>query len=94
MNVTVEKEQNIFDIVLAKYGTLDETDRFREDNDLTFNSKLNSGQVVVVNNSGVGNERIKKAVTLQKIVYNNNQGETVPPLVGGDFNISFAKDFY
>ncbi len=94
MKVTAEDGQNIFDVVLAKFGTLEETSRFLTDNNLNFNSKLASGQELIINNSGVGDEKIKKAVTLQNIRYNNNQGETVPPLIGGDYNNDYSNDYF
>ena len=89
-----EKDQNIFDIVLSQFGTLDESFTLINDNNLTFNSKLNSGQELIINNSGVGNEKNKKNVILQKVRYNNNQGEAVPPLLGGDYSNDYSNDYF
>ncbi len=89
-----EKDQNIFDIALSQFGTLDQMFTLINDNNLTFNSKLNSGQELVINNSGIGDEKIKKLVTLQNIRYNNNQGEAVPPLTGGDYNNDYNSDYF
>jgi len=88
-----EKDQNIFDITIAEFGTLDNVIDLISANGLTFNSKLNSGQELVINNSGVGNEKIKNFVTLRNIRYNNNQGVTVPPLTGGDYNNDYSNDY-
>lgn len=89
-----EKEQNIFDVALSQFGTLDNVITLISDNNLTFNSKLNSGQELVINNSGVGNEKIKKNVTLQNVRYNNNQGASVPPLESGDYNSDYNNDYF
>jgi hypothetical protein len=89
-----QDDQNILDITLSQFGTLDHLFTLINDNGLTFNSKLSSGQELIINNSGVGNNNIKNFVILHKVSYNNNQGASVTPLDGGDFNIDFSNDFF
>lgn len=86
--------QNLFDIVLQEYGTLDEAFKFINENELTFNSKLTAGQELIINNKGVGDNNVKNFVILQKKKYTNDQGVSVPPLVAGDFNFDHNFDFY
>jgi len=90
----VENNQNIFDVALQEFGSLEETFKMLSDNNLTFNSKLQSGQELIINNAELGDNNVKNFVTLQKITYNNDQGLFVPPLVAGDFNSDFNQDFY
>jgi len=92
--MTAENNQNIFDLVLQEFGSLDHVFTMINDNDLTFNSKLKSGQKLNINNTGLGDNSVKNFVTLQKVKYNNDQGIFVPPLVAGDFNSDFNQDFY
>lgn len=92
--MTVDNNQNIFDVVLQEYGTLDNAITLITDNNLTFNSKLRANQELVINNEGVGDNNVKNFVTLQKIKYNNDQGVTVPPLDGGDYNSDYSDDYF
>lgn len=85
--------QNIFDIVIENFGTLEELFTLLNDNDLAVNAKLISGQELVINKIGVGDNNIKNFVTLQNITMNNDQGEKVPPLLSGDFNSDYSNDY-
>jgi len=89
----VNQNQNIFDIALQEFGTLDQTFTLINDNNLTFNSKLKANQELVINNEGIGDNNVKNFVTLQKIKYNNDQGVAVPPLDGGDYNNDYNSDY-
>ena len=85
--------QNIFDIVSQEFGTLEQLFTLLNDNNLAVNTKLISGQELVVNKINVGDENVKNFVTLQNITMNNDQGEKVPPLLAGDFNVDFNNDY-
>lgn len=89
----VKDNQNILDFALQEFGTLENLFTLLADNNLTVNSKLKSGQDLTVNKLNVGDEDIKNFVTLKNIIYNNNQGENQPPIIGGDFNEDFNEDF-
>ena len=85
--------QNIFDITTQNFGSLEDLFVFLVDNNLAINDRLISGQDLVINNVGVGNEDIKKFVNLRDITMNNFQGQKVPPLLGGDWNNDWNNDF-
>ena len=85
--------QNVFDIVTQEFGTLEELFTLLNDNNLAVNTKLISGQELVVNKINVGDENVKNFVTLQNITMNNDQGEKVPPLLSVDFNSDFSNDY-
>ena len=89
----VRDDQNIFDVTLEKFGSLGFTFTMINDNGLTFNSKIKSGQEIIINNNGIGDNKIKNFVTLQDVKFNNNQGVSVPPIEAGDFGNDFNLDF-
>lgn len=86
--------QNLFDIAVQEFGTLEELFTFLIDNDFSVNTKLTSGQDVIINKVNIGNEDIKNFITLQNITMNNDQGEKVPPLLSGDFSNDFSNDYF
>lgn len=90
----VQEGQNIFDIVIQEFGTLEQLFTLLIDNDLPVNAKLISGQELFVNKINLGDENIKNFVVLQNITMNNNQGEKAPPLLGGDYNDDYNNDYY
>lgn len=92
MSVVLEG-QNIFDIVTESFGTLEQLFTLLNDNNLAVNAKLISGQELIINKIGVGDNNIKNFVTLQNITMNNDQGEKVPPLLSGDFNSDYSNDY-
>ena len=61
----VNQNQNIFDIALQEFGTLDQAFTLINDNNLTFNSKLKANQELIINNEGIGDNNVKNFVTLQ-----------------------------
>lgn len=89
----IQEGQNIFDIAVQNFGTLENLFVFLVDNDLPVNTKLVSGQDVVINKINIGDEDIKNFITLQNITMNNDQGKKVPPLLSGDYNSDFSNDF-
>lgn len=89
----VREGQNIFDITTESFGTLEELFVLLNDNDLSVNAKLISGQDLVINKINLGDENIKNFVVLQNITMNNDQGEKEPPLLGGDWNNDWSNDF-
>lgn len=91
--MTTKDGQNLFDIAIQSFGTLEQLFTLITDNNLSLNTKLKSGQELVINKEGIGDDNIKNFITLQNIVMNNDQGVRFPPLLGGDFNIDFNNDF-
>ena len=85
--------QNVFDIVSQEFGTLEQLFTLLNDNNLAVNTKLISGQELVVNKINVGDENVKNFVTLQNITMNNDQGEKVPPLLSGDYGDDYGNDY-
>ena len=85
--------QNVFDIVTQEFGTLEQLFTLLNDNNLAVNTKLISGQELVVNKINVGDENVKNFVTLQNITMNNDQGEKVPPLLSGDYGNDYGNDY-
>ena len=94
MALKVLQNQSIFDIVSQEFGTLEELFVLLNDNDLSVNAKLISGQDLTVNKVNVGDEDVKKFVVLKNITMNNFQGQKEPPLLSGDFNGDFSNDYF
>ena len=93
MAVTVLDNQNIFDITIQEFGTLEELFVTLNDNSLDVNAKLISGQELIINKVNVGNENVKNFVVLKNITMNNEQGLKVPPLLSGDYNSDYGNDY-
>lgn len=90
----VKDNQSIFDIVTQEFGTLDELFTLLVDNNLNANSKLISGQDIIVNKIGKGDENIKSFIALGGITFNNDQGKALPPILSGDFSNDFSNDYF
>lgn len=86
--------QNIFDICVQEFGTLEELFVLLIDNDLSVNTKLISGQQLTVNKVNIGNENVKDFVVLGDITMNNAQGLKLPPLLSGDYNLDYNGDYF
>lgn len=68
----VQEGQSIWDVVLLKYGTIEEIGTFLADNtDLTFNTDLTALQEVVINTDVVGDQTIKNNYIITNFVTNN-----------------------
>ena len=89
----VKKGQNILDVCLERFGTLEELFTLLDANDLTLNSKLQSGQELTVTTTNIGDEDVKNFVILKDISYNNSQSDGLPPLFGGDYNDDYNLDY-
>lgn len=94
MALSVLEGQNIFDICIQEFGTLEELFVLLIDNDLSVNTKLISGQQLTVNKVNIGNENVKDFVVLGDITMNNAQGLRLPPLLSGDYNLDYNGDYY
>lgn len=94
MGLKVLEGQSLFDVTTQEFGTLEDLFVLLNDNSLSVNSKLISGQDLTVNKVNVGDEDVKKFVVLKNITMNNAQGEKVPPLLAGDYNIDYNNDYF
>lgn len=94
MALSVLEGQNIFDIGVQEFGTLEDLFILLNDNDLSVNTKLISGQQLTVNKVNIGDENVKDFVVLGNITMNNAQGEKVPPLLSGDYNNDYNNDYF
>lgn len=90
----VQEGQNLFDVTTEQFGTLEELFTLLIDNDLPINTRIISGQELVINKIDVGDEDVKNFVVLKNITMNNAQGLKLPPLVGGDWNNDWNNDWY
>ena len=90
----VQEGQNLFDVTTEQFGTLEELFTLLIDNDLPINTRIISGQELVINKIDVGDEDVKNFVVLKNITMNNAQGLKLPPLVGGDYNNDYGNDYY
>ena len=94
MALAVLEGQNIFDIIVQEFGTLEQSFVLINDNDLSVNTKLISGQELTVNKVNVGDENVKDFVVLKNITMNNFQGQKVPPLLSGDYSNDYSNDYF
>jgi len=89
----VKDGQNLYDVTLQEFGTLEELFVVIGDNDIDVNKRVAAGQDLVTNNENVGDETVKGFYKLKNISPNNNQGTGLPPQIAGDFNNDFNPDF-
>ena len=61
---------------------------------MNFNSVINPGQEITINNSNVGDDEIKNFVTLNNYKFANNQTQMLPPLTAGDYNNDYNNDYF
>ncbi len=94
MALSVLEGQNLFDVTTQEFGTLEELFVLLDDNGLSANAKLISGQELTVNKVNIGDENVKDFVVLKNITMNNAQGLKVPPLLAGDYNGDYNGDYY
>lgn len=94
MALEVLEGQNLFDITTQEMGTLEELFVLINDNNLSVNTKLISGQQLTVNKVNIGNENVKDFVVLGNITMNNAQGLKIPPLLSGDYNLDYNGDYF
>lgn len=87
------KNQSIFDVSVQEFGNLEELFTLLDDNNLTLNTKLVSGQDLLINKTNTGDENVKDFISLNNLTLNNNQGISVPPLAGGDYNSDYSSDY-
>lgn len=85
--------QNSLDLSIQEFGTLEQIFVLLNDNNISVNAKLLSGQELVINKINVGDEEVKDFISLGEITMNNDQGQSLPPLIGGDFQEDFNNDF-
>ena len=90
----VQDGQNLFDVTTEQFGTLEELFVLLIDNDLPVNTRIESGQELVINKVNVGDEDVKNFVVLKNITMNNFQGLKVPPLLSGDYSEDYGNDYF
>jgi len=94
MGLKVLEGQNVFDISTQEFGSLEDLFVLLNDNSLSVNAKLISGEDLTVNKVNVGDEDVKKFVVLKNITMNNFQGQKVPPLLAGDYSSDYNIDYF
>ena len=91
--IFVESGQNLFDICIMQFGTVDNFFDLIKDNSLQVNSLITTGQKLLINNIGKGNEIIKQIVSTRNFVFCNNQSKLGQLGIGGDYNEDYNEDF-
>lgn len=71
MQIIVRDRQNIFDIALQYFGDLNFVSTIIRDNNLPWSAQISQGQVLTINNEGVGNDEIKNFYVLNKAFIQN-----------------------
>jgi hypothetical protein len=59
--------QNVFDVTMQNFGTLNNTIEFLVENNYTLNQNLIPGDDVVLNTTNKGDENVKKLITLDNL---------------------------
>lgn len=95
--LVVKNGQDIFDVVLQEFGTLDNLGQFITDNGLSINDYISSGQELTINNENTGELRVKNSFEKANFVVMNADEEQLATTIGafnGDFNNDFGTDLF
>jgi hypothetical protein len=84
--------QNIYDLVLSTYGTLDLLNKFVSDNSIAEINMQFSGQIYSFDTSLVQRQVRNQYNSANDIVYST--GFVPTGIIGGDFNNDFSNDFF
>ena len=86
--------QNIFDVAIQELGTLELLfDEILIPNKISVNSKLNSGQEIILSNYGKGDESVKDYFRINNIQLNNGQDIQLPPVIGGAYSSAYGAAY-
>lgn len=92
MEITVQAGQNLYDIVLQYYGSLDFYLTMVQENNLDIDSTVTVGQKLTVSNELIGDARIKEKYNKIKFIPVNSSEEDLRQL-DGDYNSDFNDDY-
>ena len=92
MEITVQAGQNLYDIVLQYYGSLDFYLTMVQENNLDIDSTVTVGQKLTVSNELIGDARIKDKYNKIKFIPVNSSEEDLRQL-DGDYNGDFNDDY-
>ena len=81
--MVVTDKQNIFDIGLQSYGTLDQIVKLASDNDLLLDEIPEAGKTLIVDET-IGEKRVKVFVTENTFVYTNEAIEKTAILLAAE----------
>ena len=86
----VTENQNILDVVIQKFGSLQPLIQFCKDNDIELNHLLSNGDEVVINESNVDQKLISDFFTLKSLNVTTGDPDNI---VTGDYNKDFNLDY-
>ena len=91
INITVRANQDIFDVCLQEYGTLELLNQLISDNDLNFDGEITQGQVLKIDETVSANKDVKDFFELNKKNPQNNYifKNDIPPFNWDNANIKF-----
>ncbi len=92
MEITVQAGQNLYDVVLQYYGSLDFYLTMVQENNLDIDSTVTVGQKLTVSNELIGDARIKEKYNKIKFIPVNSSEEDLRQL-DGDYNSDFNDDY-
>ena len=81
--------QNIIDVAVQNFGTIENIFDMLQDNNLSLNSELKSGQFILAKTEGKGDNSVKNYVLLKNYSFNNAQFKVAT----GDYNTDFNNDY-
>lgn len=89
--VIVRANQDIYDICLQEYGSLEFLNQIIDENNLNFNGEISQGQVLIVDVTIIANKDVQDFYELKKKTPQNNfiYKNDIPPLSFDNDEISF-----
>lgn len=93
MEIIVRNQQNIYDIAIQYFGDISFVPTIIVDNNLVWAAPLETGQVLTLNNEGVGNDDIKNFFTLTGAIVQNGAVAVLgtDPLTFDSVNITWDR---
>ena len=89
--IIVKSNQNIYDVCLQVYGTLEFLNQLIDDNNLNFSGDISQGQELVVDDTILSNKDIQDFYELKNKFPQNNYifKNDIPPFNWDNTNITF-----
>lgn len=79
INGKVKYGQNIYSACIENYGTIISIKNFIIDNNLSFDSNINQGENIIIDETG-GNDIVKSYLKTNKLIPINPNKEITPPV--------------
>jgi len=91
--VTVQKQQNIIDLAIQEYGSIEGLIQLAKDNDLSLDEDMVAGAMLEVNESKINNQPLVDYFKQRDIIIATGVSDFIGVNTGGIFDFTFDFTF-